>query len=68
MDDSVTLKVDGADTGVLGVLYMVVTGGDRPSKCKGAGGGGSRQGRVGGRRREGYVGDDRKELTAWDIT
>ena len=37
---------------------MVVTGGDRPIRCEGVVGSGSRWGRGDGSRRDGVVGDD----------
>ena len=47
---------------------MVVIGGDRPSWCKGSGGGGSERGRVDGSKIDKEVGDDEQELKTGDIT
>ena len=46
---------------------MVGTGGDILSRCNGAGGRSSGQGRGEGRRRDGSVGDDGQELKTGDI-
>ena len=46
---------------------MLGTGGDRPSRRNGVGGGGSVQGRGEGRRRDGAIGENGKELKTDDI-